>query len=90
VQEFAKTGIEPQMSTSIKGIGHQIGVLSGSSYLDIAAPDPEREGPVGNLLPASGVKQLRPLHWAIRTNRAEELAKEVSFRLLMPTLHFHV
>ena len=81
VNEFeGKTGIRPRMALAIKGLGIKSARVSfeGSSYLDIIAPDPDRGGPIGDLLRASGVKQRRPFHWAIRTSRAEELAKDAS------------
>eukprot|EP00797_Seminavis_robusta_P002221 Sro1135_g245080.2 (223) ;mRNA; r:25747-26415 len=71
--------MEPKMALAIKGLGIKCARVSfqGSSYLEIIAPDPEKGGPIGTLLRESGIKQLKPFHWAIRTKRAEALSAEV-------------
>ena len=73
-----KTGVEPRISGSIKGLGIKTARVSfeGSSFLEISAPDPENGGPIGNLLRASGLTGLKPFHWAIRNSKAGTLQKE--------------
>lgn len=70
-----KTGIEPRISGSIKGLGIKTARVSfeGDSFLEIIAPDPEKGGPIGTLLRASGLKGLQPFHWAIRNSKTGEL-----------------
>ena len=51
--------------------------FNDSSYLEIIAPDPKKPGPIGTLIKTKGIKQLTPFAFAVRTNRAEELKKEV-------------
>ena len=69
-----KTGIEPRISGSIKGLGIKTARVSfeGDSFLEIIAPDPEKGGPIGNLLRASGLTGLKPFHWAIRNTKTGE------------------
>jgi hypothetical protein len=77
ITEFQdKTGIEPRISGSIKGLGIKTARVSfeGSSFLEIIAPDPEKGGPIGNLLRASGLTGLKPFHWAIRSSKTGELS----------------
>jgi Glyoxalase-like domain len=70
-----KTGIEPRISGSIKGLGIKTARVSfeGDSFLEIIAPDPEKGGPIGNLLRASGLQGLVPFHWAIRHTETGDL-----------------
>jgi len=72
-----KTGIEPRISGSIKGLGIKTARVSfeGDSFLEIIAPDPEKGGPIGTLLRASGLKGLVPFHWAIRSSKTGELSR---------------
>lgn len=72
-----KTGIEPRISGSIKGLGIKTARVSfeGDSFLEIIAPDPEKGGPIGTLLRASGLTGLRPFHWAIRSSKTGELTR---------------
>lgn len=71
-----KTGIEPRIAGSIKGLGIKTARVSfeGSCYLEIIAPDPEKGGPIGTLLRASGLTGLKPFHWAIRNTKTGELS----------------
>jgi len=75
-----KTGINPKIAGSIKGLGIKTARISfeGSSYIEIIAPDPKSGGPIGNLLKASGLTGLKPFHWAIRSTRTEALKEEVA------------
>lgn len=70
-----KTGIEPAIAGSIKGLGIKTARVSfeGDSFLEIIAPDPEKGGPIGNLLRASGLTGLVPFHWAIRNEKTGDL-----------------
>ncbi|CAB9518191.1 expressed unknown protein [Seminavis robusta] len=70
-----KTGIEPRISGSIKGLGIKTARVSfeGDSFLEIIAPDPEKGGPIGALLRASGLTGLQPFHWAIRNSKTGDL-----------------
>ena len=70
-----KTGIEPRISGSIKGLGIKTARVSfeGDSFLEIIAPAPEKGGPIGTLLRASGLTGLVPFHWAIRNSKTGEL-----------------
>lgn len=70
-----KTGIEPAVAGSIKGLGIKTARVSfeGNSFLEIIAPDPEKGGPIGNLLRASGLSGLVPFHWAIRNEKTGDL-----------------
>jgi len=70
-----KTGIEPRISGAIKGLGIKTARVSfeGDSFLEIIAPDPEKGGPIGTLLRASGLTGLKPFHWAIRNSKTGDL-----------------
>lgn len=81
LEEFTeKTGVAPKIAGAIKGLGIKTARVSfeGSSYLEIIAPDPKSGGPIGNLLKATGIKGLKPFHWAIRSSKAEPLKDEVN------------
>lgn len=80
LEEFTeKTGVAPKIAGAIKGLGIKTARVSfeGPSYLEIIAPDPKSGGPIGNLLKATGIKGLKPFHWAIRNSKAEPLKDEV-------------
>ena len=81
ILEFQEmTGIQPVVSSHIKGLGIKTARVSfeGSSFLEIIAPDPAKNGPVGVLLKSIGLTGLVPFHWAIRTENAEGLKPELS------------
>jgi len=75
-----KTSIKPKIGGAIKGLGLKTARISfeGASYIEIIAPDPDSPGPIGNLLESSGVKGLRPFHYAIRNGRCEKMKDEVA------------
>jgi len=81
ITEFEKkTGVKPVKTGYFKGLGITKARIAfhGSSFLEIIAPDPEREGPIGTLLKSAGLTELVPFHWAIRLSDAEALASEVT------------
>lgn len=73
------TGIAPKVCGHINGLGLRCARVSfnDSSFIEIIAPDDKKPGPIGTLIKSRGIKQLTPFHFAIRTNRAEELKEEV-------------
>lgn len=80
IAEFEQmTGTKPIVAGTINGLGIRCARVSfnDSSYLEIIAPDHKKIGPIGTLLKTKDVKHLTPFAFAIRTNRAEELKKEV-------------
>lgn len=80
IKEFQKkSGIEPVIAGTIKGLGIRCARVSfnDSSYLEIIAPDPKSPGPIGELLKGKGIKEMVPFHWAIRSSKAESLKDEV-------------
>ena len=80
IAEFEQmTGTKPIVAGTINGLGIRCARVSfnDSSYLEIIAPDHKKIGPIGTLLKTKDVKHLTPFAFAVRTNRAEELKKEV-------------
>lgn len=82
VEFHEKTGVKPVKTGHINGLGISKArvAFKGSSFLEIIAPDPEpeREGPIGQLLQSLKLTGLTPFHWAIRASRAATLATEVT------------
>ena len=81
IKDFQKkSGIEPVIAGTIKGLGIKCARVSfnDSSYLEIIAPDPNSPGPIGELLKSKRLKELTPFHWAVRSARTEELKDEVA------------
>lgn len=78
---YKKTGVEPIKVGHINGMGIVKArvAFEGSSFLEIIAPDPnpERPGPIGELLKSCGLTKLVPFHWAIRKVDAQDLCSKV-------------
>jgi len=83
IAEFEqKTGVKPVKTGFINGLGITKArvAFEGSSFLEIIAPDPERQGPIGALLQQSADQLGNGLilfHWAIRLSTAQKLSSEV-------------
>lgn len=80
MKEFhLKTGLEPVIAGTIKGLGIKCARISfnDATYLEIIAPDPKGPGPIGELIKKQNFKELTPFHWAVRTRHTEELKDEV-------------
>jgi len=76
IAEFhERTGVEPIIAGNIRGLGVTSARVSfsGSSFLEIIAPDPEKPGPIGMLLQSIGLTGLVPFHWAVRTVDVDSL-----------------
>lgn len=79
IDEFKeKTGVAPAVAGNIKGLGIKTARISfgGSSFLEIIAPDPEKGGPIGDLLKRANLSGLQPFHWAIRFDNVDELTRD--------------
>ncbi|GAX18878.1 hypothetical protein FisN_8Hh093 [Fistulifera solaris] len=81
IKEFKKrTGTEPVIAGTIKGLGIKCARASfnDTSYIEIIAPDPKGPGPIGELLKSKAITELTPFHYAIRSSKTEALKDEVS------------
>lgn len=79
VEEFEKkTGVEPKIIGSVRGLGIKCARISfvDASFIEIIAPDPEFPGPIGDKITEEGIEKLTPFHYAIRNADVDDLKKK--------------